>query len=82
MLEPIAGIRDALSDLGQATPKQLAHTFKRTRAKTVQTRLDGMTALGLAMQSDASASHARTLIFAYRRDDLHIRPIVASKAKS
>jgi hypothetical protein len=51
MPEQVAAVRDALSDLGQATPEQLARTFKRGRATTVQPLLDSMTALGLAVQS-------------------------------
>nr|WP_306151477.1 DNA methyltransferase [Roseovarius sp. MMSF_3281] len=51
MPEQVAAVRDALSDLGQATPEQLARSFKRGRAKSVLPLLESMTALGLAVQS-------------------------------
>lgn len=51
MPDQVAAVRDALSDLGQATPEQVARSFKRGRAKTVQPLLESMTALGLAARS-------------------------------
>jgi hypothetical protein len=48
MPDQVAAVRDALADLGQATPDQVARRFKRARGATVKTLLDGITALGLA----------------------------------
>ncbi|TDL85815.1 class I SAM-dependent DNA methyltransferase [Meridianimarinicoccus aquatilis] len=46
--DQIAAVRAALSDLGEATPEQVARTFKRGRAATVQPLLESLTALGQA----------------------------------
>ncbi|WGW04539.1 class I SAM-dependent DNA methyltransferase [Tropicibacter oceani] len=46
--EQIAAVREALSDLGEATPEQVARSFKRGRAATVQPLLESLTALGQA----------------------------------
>lgn len=51
MPDQVAAVRDALSDLGQATPEQLARSFKRGRATSVLPLLESMTALGLAARS-------------------------------
>lgn len=46
--DQIAAVREALSDLGVATPEQVARQFKRGRAATVQPLLQSLTALGQA----------------------------------
>lgn len=46
--EQIAAVRAVLSDLGEATPEQVARQFKRGRAGTVQPLLESLTALGQA----------------------------------
>ena len=46
--EQIAAVRAALSDLGDATPDQVARHFRRARAATVQPLLDSLAALGQA----------------------------------
>lgn len=51
MPDQMAAVRDALSDLGQATPEQVARSFKRGRATSVLPLLESMTALGLAARS-------------------------------
>lgn len=50
--EQIAAVREALSDLGEATPEQVARQFKRGRAATVQPLLQSLTALGQARIDD------------------------------
>jgi hypothetical protein len=55
MPEQVAAVRDALSDLGQATPEQVARTFKRGRAVAVQPLLESMVALGLANANDSGS---------------------------
>ncbi|GGF60696.1 hypothetical protein SAMN05216376_10612 [Mameliella alba] len=50
--EHIATVREALSDLGEATPEQVARQFKRGRAATVQPLLQSLTALGQARIDD------------------------------
>ncbi len=50
--DQIAAVRAALSDLGEATPEQVARTFKRGRAATVQPLLESLTALGHARLVD------------------------------
>jgi hypothetical protein len=50
--DQIAAVRAALSDLGAATPEQVARTFKRGRAATVQPLLESLTALGQARLVD------------------------------
>ena len=46
--EQIAAVRAALTDLGEATPEQVARRFSRGRATTVQPLLESLTALGQA----------------------------------
>jgi hypothetical protein len=46
--EQIAAVRAALSDMGEATPEQVARRFIRARAGTVQPLLESLTALGQA----------------------------------
>ncbi|MVX46304.1 hypothetical protein GQF56_14995 [Rhodobacter sphaeroides] len=55
--EQASAVRDTLAALGQATPEELARTFKRTRAASVQPLLDSMTALGLATKTATGAYH-------------------------
>ena len=50
--EQIAAVRAALSDMGEATPEQVARQFKRGRAGTVQPLLESLTALGQARETD------------------------------
>ncbi len=44
--DQIAAVRDALLDLGEATPEQVARRFKHARTSSVQPLLDSLTALG------------------------------------
>jgi len=46
--EQIAAVRATLSDLGLATPEQVARTFQRGRAGSVQPLLESLAALGQA----------------------------------
>jgi hypothetical protein len=46
--EQIAAVRATLSDLGTATPEQVARTFNRGRARSVQPLLESLAALGQA----------------------------------
>ena len=46
--EQIAAVRTALTDLGTATPEQVARQFQRGRASSVQPLLESLTALGQA----------------------------------
>ena len=46
--EQIAAVRAALTDLGTATPEQIARQFHRARAGSVQPLLESLTALGQA----------------------------------
>jgi len=46
--EQIAAVRATLSDLGTATPEQVARTFQRGRAGSVQPLLESLAALGQA----------------------------------
>ena len=46
--DQIAAVREALSDLGEATPEQVARQFKRGQAKTMRPLLESLTALGHA----------------------------------
>lgn len=50
--EQIAAVRAALSDLGEATPEQVARQFKRARTGTVQPLLESLTALGQARPTE------------------------------
>ncbi|MCR9146725.1 MAG: hypothetical protein NXH74_05940 [Rhodobacteraceae bacterium] len=49
--DQVAAVRDALGDLGEGTPEQVARSFKRGRAPSVLPLLESMTALGLAARS-------------------------------
>lgn len=51
--DQVSAVRDALSDLGEASPEQVARAFKRGRASTVQPLLESLAALGLATKTDA-----------------------------
>ena len=46
--EQIAAVRNALSDLGTATPEQVARQFQRARAGSVQPLLESLVALAQA----------------------------------
>lgn len=46
--EQIAAVRAVLSDMGEATPEQIARQFKRGRAASVKPLLESLTALGQA----------------------------------
>jgi len=50
--EQIAAVQAALSDLGEATPEQVARQFQRGRAGTVQPLLETLSALGHARLTD------------------------------
>jgi hypothetical protein len=50
--EQIAAVRAALSDLGEASPDQVAGQFSRVRAKSVQPLLDALCALQQARSVD------------------------------
>ncbi|NRP49801.1 hypothetical protein XMV201_001561 [Aliiroseovarius sp. xm-v-201] len=58
MPDQVAAVRDALAELSQATPEQIARSFKRGRAASVIPLLDSMTALGLAERVDAGTYRA------------------------
>ena len=44
----IAAVREALDEMGEATPEQIARRFARARAATVEPLLDSLAALGQA----------------------------------
>lgn len=46
--EQIAAVRSVLTEMGEATPEQVARQFKRGRAASVQPLLESLTALGQA----------------------------------
>ena len=46
--EQIAAVRAVLSDMGEATPEQVARQFKRGRAASVKPLLESLSALGQA----------------------------------
>jgi hypothetical protein len=46
--EQIAAVRNALNDLGTATPEQIARHFQRGRSASVQPLLESLTAIGQA----------------------------------
>ena len=46
--EQIAAVRAVLSDMGEATPEQVARQFKRARATSVKPLLESLSALGQA----------------------------------
>ncbi|MBL4751437.1 MAG: class I SAM-dependent DNA methyltransferase [Amylibacter sp.] len=51
MPEQVAAVRDALAELGKATPEQLARTFKRGRAANVAPLLESMAVMGSVSKS-------------------------------
>ncbi|MFV0411043.1 MAG: type IIL restriction-modification enzyme MmeI, partial [Paracoccus sp. (in: a-proteobacteria)] len=46
--DQIAAVREVLSEMGEATPEQIARRFQRARTSTVQPLLDSLAALGQA----------------------------------
>lgn len=50
--EQIAAVRTVLSDMGEATPEQVARQFKRGRAASVKPLLESLSALGQARLID------------------------------
>ena len=50
--DQIAAVREALSDLGEATPEQVARRFRRVRVTTVEPLLRSLAALGQAVKLD------------------------------
>lgn len=52
MPEQIAAVREALSEMGEATPDQIARRFMRARTTSVQPLLDSLAALGQAEKGD------------------------------
>ncbi|MCB1355018.1 MAG: RNA-binding protein [Maritimibacter sp.] len=51
--DQIAAVREALEDAGEATPEQIARTFKRARTASVQPLLESLAALGQAVQTES-----------------------------
>lgn len=50
--EQIAAVREALSEMGEATPEQIARRFLRARTTAVQPLLDSLAALGQAEKGE------------------------------
>lgn len=50
--EQIAAVREALEEVGEATPEQIARRFKRARTNTVEPLLESLAALGQASKGD------------------------------
>lgn len=50
--DQIAAVREALAEMGEATPDQIARRFLRARTTSVQPLLDSLAALGQAEQVD------------------------------
>ena len=50
--EQIAAVQAALTDLGEATPEQIARQFQRARSGTVQPLLESLSALGHARPTE------------------------------
>ena len=50
--DQIAAVREALSEMGEATPEQIARRFMRARGTAVQPLLESLTALGQAERVD------------------------------
>jgi hypothetical protein len=50
--EQIAAVREALNEMGEATPDQIARRFVRARATTVAPLLDSLAALGQADKNE------------------------------
>jgi len=53
--EQVAAVRDALAELGEASPGQVARAFKRGRAATVEPLLESLAALGLASRTETGS---------------------------
>ncbi|MDQ2089758.1 class I SAM-dependent DNA methyltransferase [Marimonas arenosa] len=51
--DQIAAVREALSEMGEATPEQIARRFMRARTTAVQPLLESLAALGQAEKIDA-----------------------------
>jgi hypothetical protein len=51
---PIAAVRAALTDLGEATPDQIARRFARAQGRLVQPLLESLAALGQARIVDGA----------------------------
>ena len=52
MPDQIAAVREALSDMGEATPEQIARRFVRGRAVTVEPLMESLAALGQAERAE------------------------------
>mgnify|MGYP005990340751 CR=1 FL=1 len=52
MPEQFAAVQNALVEMGEATPEQIARKFKRARTKSIQPLLESLVALGRAEQID------------------------------
>ena len=52
--EQIAAVREALAEMGEATPDQIARRFLRARTTTVQPLLESLSALGQADKIDSN----------------------------
>ncbi len=50
--EQIAAVREALEEVGEATPEQIARRFKRARTNAVEPLLESLAALGQASKGD------------------------------
>jgi MmeI, DNA-methyltransferase domain/MmeI, N-terminal domain/MmeI, helicase spacer domain/MmeI, target recognition domain len=51
--DQIAAVREALELAGEATPEQIARTFKRARTTSVRPLLESLAALGQAVQTES-----------------------------
>ncbi len=54
--EQTAVVHDALVEMGEATPAQIARRFKRARTSSVQPLLESLAALGQAERLDPSSA--------------------------
>jgi hypothetical protein len=52
MPEQIAAVREALTEMGEATPAQIARRFVRGRAVTVEPLMESLAALGQAERGE------------------------------
>ncbi len=50
--EQIAAVRETLTEMGEATPEQIARRFVRARAGTVEPSMDSLAALGQAERGE------------------------------
>jgi len=50
--DQIAAVREALTEMGEATPEQIARRFVRARVATVEPLMDSLAALGQAERND------------------------------